>query len=891
MSLRKILATLAIACCLVLTTLSISYLQNNHQSALENARKVTAHNAQLIASELDNLLTIHQKSVALASKIPVLSEALETHTEKSIAAATSLLNDTCTSLNAALCYVLDMSGSTVLENSNSQAASLLGNNYGFRPYFKQAKSFGQGLYMALGVTTKKRGIYISQQVRNPQGKGLGVLVVKLEAQSMEERYQQEIEDTALLIDPNGVIFASTKTSWILHSLWVLPSDISAHLTKDKQFGQKPLGSLEFKADDKGFLVGPEKQKYLISRVDIAPMPGWEVIALKDTSMLPSSYSANESVIIGFALIIMVTSIAVIFLYRIGRKDTDKRHRAELELKESKARLQQLIELSNEAILIHHEGRIIDANDIAASMFGYDSIEQLRDFLLWELFATEDVATLRKNNAQNNELPYEVYARTRDGKEFPVEICAKTSFIHDQQVRVCCIRDITERRQQQEKMLYQAHYDNLTGLPNRNLMIEKLQQAMNHTDTTKQQTAIMFIDLDDFKKINDTVGHSQGDELICAAGQRLTEAIREKDTLCRYGGDEFVVIMEQITHKKDIENVAERILLALSREFVLGHNQLLYISGSIGIAAYPDDGATIDALMQRADTAMYCSKEFGRNSYHFFTPEMNKEVHDRIQIEQNLRTALENNEFEVHYQPIYRAETLELMGAEALLRWNNPQLGQVPPDRFIPIAEQNGLIVPIGEWVFNQAFGQTKQWQDSNLQSFKISINISPRQFRHPNIAYRLERALRKAGLSPSSVCIEITEGILMKNDLGTTQTFNTLKRLGLKFSLDDFGTGYSSLSYLKTFPFDHLKIDRSFVSDLVENTSDQQLIEATLAMCKGLGLMVIAEGVETEEQLAFLKERHCFAVQGFYLSQPVSAEKFTAEIIKPAQAHGNSAYI
>ncbi len=434
-------------------------------------------------------------------------------------------------------------------------------------------------------------------------------------------------------------------------------------------------------------------------------------------------------------------------------------------------------------------------------------------------------------------------------------------------------DISFRKKQEEKIIRQAHFDNLTGLPNRLLAMDRLSQTMKSAFRESKKVVLMFIDLDNFKKVNDTLGHEVGDQLLLEASSRCRAVIRDADTVARLGGDEFLITVGDLTRTEDAKIIAEKILLAFSTPFKVGALELI-VTASIGLAFYPDDGMDPVVLLRNAEAAMYRAKEEGRDVFHFFEPSLNEEALQRLEMERYMHRGLENREFFLRYQPLVNAETSRVEGAEVLLRWQNPELGLVAPDRFIPVAEQNGLIVSIGEWVLMTACRQARAWVDQGHAPFRLAVNVSPRQFRGGFLTQVIRRILGESGLPAHCLEIEVTEGLLIKESPVTRETLNDLSAMGIHLSLDDFGTGYSSLSYLRNFPFNTLKIDRSFIRDLVSNPEDRALVIATLAMARGLGLSVIAEGVETLEQLAFLRAHGCPMVQGYFFSKPLLPEEF-----------------
>ncbi|MEW8272317.1 MAG: EAL domain-containing protein [Candidatus Thiodiazotropha taylori] len=433
-------------------------------------------------------------------------------------------------------------------------------------------------------------------------------------------------------------------------------------------------------------------------------------------------------------------------------------------------------------------------------------------------------------------------------------------------------DISLQKQQEEKILHQANYDSLTNLPNRFLTLDRLSQIIKEAQRNEQMAAVLFLDLDDFKKVNDSMSHETGDKLLIQAAKRLKESVRIDDTVSRLGGDEFIVLLGSLHSEKEVLPIAEKILNCFKPPFVLDGRELI-LTASIGISIYPSDGNNPAELLRNADTAMYQSKEQGRNTFNFFTHEMNKGISRRLQIEEQLHGALERNEFQLYYQPILDIAKREVIGAESLLRWNNAVLGEVRPDEFIPITEQTGQIIPLGQFVIEQALCMTAQWQNQYSKPFKVAINISPRQFRDPSLVKQIKAALAQCSIPSNSVVLEITEGVLMSGHTYIDDALSELNNLGVTITMDDFGTGYSSLSYLRRYPFGNLKIDRSFINDITIDPADRELVNATIAMAHGLGITVVAEGVETEEQLNYLQQQGCDMAQGYLFSRPIPVDE------------------
>jgi len=387
--------------------------------------------------------------------------------------------------------------------------------------------------------------------------------------------------------------------------------------------------------------------------------------------------------------------------------------------------------------------------------------------------------------------------------------------------------------------------------------------------------LIFLDLDDFKKVNDTLGHPVGDALLVQAAQRLRGAVRAEDTVARLGGDEFLVILGGLREPVDAEAVAEKIVRAFAPSFLVGESELV-VTPSLGLAAYPEDGDEPSMLLRNADLAMYDAKDAGRNTFRYFNRQVRESSVRRLALERQLRTALARGEFRLLYQPLVDTATRAVVGAEALLRWWSPEDGPIEPEHFIPVAEHTGLIVDIGEWVLANACRQLQAWRERGGSRLRIAINVSPRQFRGERLLSSVRASLASHRLPPGSLQIEVTEGVLIRNQPEVRETLAALSEMGVRLAMDDFGTGYSSLSYLKRFPFDVLKIDREFVRDVATDPDDRALVTAAIRMGKGLGLAVVAEGVETAEQLAFLAQQGCDLVQGYFFSEPVSAEAFEA---------------
>jgi diguanylate cyclase (GGDEF)-like protein/PAS domain S-box-containing protein len=464
---------------------------------------------------------------------------------------------------------------------------------------------------------------------------------------------------------------------------------------------------------------------------------------------------------------------------------------------------------------------------------------------------------------------------RDGFESAIEDSAAPIHNRDGQVTgaVIVFHDVSQSRAMTTRMTHLAQHDFLTDLPNRVLLTERFAQVIGLASRRNKQVALLFLDLDNFKHVNDALGHAVGDQLLQSVADRLVASVRSTDIVCRQGGDEFVILLAEIEHPRDAGHIAENLLFAFSAPHSIDKHAI-HVTFSIGISVYPDDGDDVESMMQNADTAMFHAKKIGRNNYQYFKSEMNVQaVHRRI-IENNLRRALKEGEFLLHYQPQIHLASGLMVGAEVLIRWRDPDHGMLCPDQFVPIAEECGLIVPMGRWVLREACRQVQAWLDAGLQAVPVAVNISAAEFRHKCFLAGVTKILQETGLDPAYLELELTETILMHDVDAAVALLEALKEMGVRLALDDFGTGYSSLSYLQRFPIDTLKIDQSFVRDIVTDTDDATIVAAVIGMGRNLKLRVIAEGVETREQLAFIRNQRCDEGQGFHFSRSLSADKF-----------------
>jgi diguanylate cyclase (GGDEF)-like protein/PAS domain S-box-containing protein len=555
------------------------------------------------------------------------------------------------------------------------------------------------------------------------------------------------------------------------------------------------------------------------------------------------------------------------------RNITERKRAEEALRESEERLHVLADSAFEGILITDEGVILEVNRALTDMFGYEASDVLGRSTM-EFVAPEHRDLVQKKIASGSEEPYEVLGVRKDGTLLDLEVRGRAYRYRGSRVRVTAVRDITERKKAEKRLEHQAFHDALTDLPNRHLFMDRLGHALARTQRRRgRRVAVLFMDLDGFKVVNDSLGHETGDRLLVAVSQRLKGCLRPEDTLARFGGDEFVVLLDDVESLDEAVRVAERIIEVLKYRFVLDGREL-YARASIGIAIGEDHTKDPEDLLRGADTAMYRTKE-GSSGYSVFDPAMYDRVLDRLKAENDLGRAVEQEEFLVHYQPLVSLQTGEVSEVEALVRWEHPERGLLDPDEFVPMAEESSLVIPMGEQVLRKACLRAKEWQEAHPRtpSLVVSVNLSVKQLSRPDLAETIEGILKETGLEASSLTLDVTETIYVRALAGNTATLDRLKDLGVRISIDDFGMGYSSLAYLKRLPADSLKIDRSFVRGLGEDVEDTAIVHTIVELAHTLGLEVIAEGVESKGQATLLREIGCDFAQGYHFARPLPPEE------------------
>jgi diguanylate cyclase (GGDEF)-like protein/PAS domain S-box-containing protein len=565
-----------------------------------------------------------------------------------------------------------------------------------------------------------------------------------------------------------------------------------------------------------------------------------------------------------------TSIAL--RYQHNRAETSAR-----ALREREGYLAELVRQAPDGFLmLDLEGRIVTVNPAAETLAGLGASAMVgRHFADLGILAPASrsaVLELFPRVLNGEELPpAELEVLRPTGERLAVEVRLQLSRVEQPPVFVAIVQDITQRKNTETRLQYLANFDTLTGLPNRILLGERLDQAIREADRHQRLVAVMFVDLDNFKIVNDSLGHEAGDVLLSHVARELQASVRPGDTVARLGGDEFVVVLANVAHIDDIARVAHKMLDTLAQPVAIAGREIV-TTPSIGITVYPFDEQSGEGLLKNADAAMYHAKERGRNNFQFFTADLNSRVQRRLALDQALRHALERGELSLHYQPQADLISGRVIGLEALARWRHPEWGMVSPLEFIPVAEETGLIGPIGEWVLREACATAARLRAEGHAGLKIAVNLSARQFDDPRLPELVARILAETGLPPPALDLEVTESLLMRNVDDAVRTLDTLAAQGTTISLDDFGTGYSSLSYLKRLPIDALKVDRAFVRDVTRSADDAAIVRAVIALAHALGIQVIAEGVEDEAQLGFLRRHGCDALQGYLFAKPMDAE-------------------
>ena len=556
----------------------------------------------------------------------------------------------------------------------------------------------------------------------------------------------------------------------------------------------------------------------------------------------------------------------------------KHRAAEQAIRDSEERLRKFSDSTSEGIVFMENGVIVDCNEATARMFRIPSGSLIGRSSM-DFVAPESIETVAGNIRAGFERSYEVTLIRADGTRFAAEVVGKDIVSDGKTLRMTAMRDVSDRKQAEARIQFLAHHDILTHLPNRALLMDRLQVLLTSARRQNNLVGILFIDLDNFKTVNDSLGHFAGDELLKRVAGRLQACLRGADMVGRLGGDEFVVVVTDLANAEDIAPVAEKISEAISEPFSL-EDQVLSVSSSIGISVFPKDGETPDTLIRNADAAMYLAKDRGRSNFQYFMPSLNKSAFQALAMESGIRNAIKQVEFLLHYQPELTVTTNQVCAVEALIRWKHPELGLLGPDQFISVAEHRGLIMPIGRWVINEAIRQARAWAEAGIR-VPIALNLSAVQFKQKDLVEDIAARLREHGVSGEMLELELTESLFMEDVNATSKTLHRLKDLGVSLAVDDFGTGYSSLSYLKRYPIDKIKIDRSFIRDVPVDADDVAITRAIISLGNSLGLKVVGEGVETPSQRQFLEENHCDQIQGFLISRPLDPQSMLSWLKRP----------
>lgn len=664
------------------------------------------------------------------------------------------------------------------------------------------------------------------------------------------------------------------------------TDIKISCDADNPYGQGPVGNAirqnqpfwcqDFQNDPMLKLWRERSKGTWASCASIPIVRGSVVVgALNMYSVVKDAFDADAKN--------LLIEMAVDIGYALDNFDKEaRRANAEIQLTESESKFHLLFDQSLDGLLIIDGHEIIECNAAALNMMGC-SAEQIVHAPAWSFspatqpdgMASEEKMLEMLDIAESQgRRRFEWMYRRMNGEDFPVEVTMVAIHLNGKQVFYTTWRDISEQKNAEARIKHLAQYDALTSLPNRTLLTDRVNQAINIAERNHQKISLMFFDLDRFKSVNDTLGHGVGDELLIQVSKRLQSVIREQDSVSRIGGDEFVLMLLDTTADGAVR-VAEKVMYVVSEPYHIDPHEIS-ITPSIGIAVYPDDGQDFEALLKSADIAMYRAKQAGRNNYHFFTAKMQEDSVRIMQLTSALRHAVELDQLSLNYQPQISLKDNAIIGVEALLRWQHPQYGLVSPVEFIPAAEDSGEILKIGEWALRHAIRQLKQWQNLGLPLMNIAVNLSAVQFRYPHLPDLIEGILEEEELNPECLELELTESVSMDDPVAVIAMMDRLNKLGVKVSIDDFGTGYSSLSYLKRFKVSKLKIDQSFVRDIMSDSDDRAIVKTIVALSRSLGIKTIAEGVETAEQMAFLKKSKCDEIQGYFFSKPLNAEDFLA---------------
>lgn len=901
-----------------LTLMSYVVYQNGKKALKENLGATYQLLARQTIDKIDRTLYEVYRDVAAWSELEVMDEIIAGDVDGKM---TSFL----ISLSQQYGYFSSISAMNrdgrVIASSRPE---FIGRQFNANPFFKSAikrKPYLEDLYF--DATGQEWVISFSFPItaKFQQDEVIGVLSARWKAeelvkltQVLSHQGEESLHARIVLVQDEGLVISG-------------PASRQAGLFENLRINDELRKTILSDLSGNGYLIGKDEENkaaliaYARSKgYRDFPGMGWRILVLKDVETAFRSIDRLKVVvfrvegIVAFFVLILslwVTRRMAQPILQISRAagrvaKGDFEARAEYhandeigsltktfnqmirDLKEQRAQLVDkhyvdsiIANMMNSLIVIDPEGRIRRVNKSTVALLGYSEAE-LIDQPIEKIFNEKHPRKgawigqlLQQGFLRNIESNY----RAKDGRIVPVWFSC--SVMRDAQERVegivCVAQDISERKRSLARLNHMVNHDTLTNLPNRTLFVGRLTQLLSGIHRRKRLMAVLSLDLDRFKNINDTLGHVIGDLLLQRVAERLMGCVREGDTIARLGGDEFVLLIDDIMRPEDVGKIAKKILETFRRPMLLKGNEF-FITTSIGISLYPNDGKTAETLLKKADTAMYRAKEQGKNNYQLFSADMNVKAEAYLKLETHLRYALARDEFVLCYQPMVDCKTGRVVSMEVLLRWQHSEFGDIPPEKFIPIAEETGLIGQIGHWVLKTACAQNKAWQDAGFDPFRVAVNLSARQFDDKKLAKKVQEVLSETGLDPVYLELELTEGIVMKNPEATVDMLCAFHAVGIEISIDDFGTGYSSLSYLKRFPVNTLKIDRSFVQDITRDPDDAAIIRAVIAMGHSLNLKIIAEGVETPAQREFLRVMQCDTLQGYLFSQPLSAEALTERL-------------
>ena len=764
-------------------------------------------------------------------------------------------------------FIVDSRGA---KTHDIESAAIMSGDFSDREYFNWHRNRTGGLYIGRpGVNTESGEWFLaaSRRLSAADGSFAGVIVAALDAQALQSLYRDldSGRDGAVeLLHANGELIARVPDA----PKWLgMPTGNSITL-KDLKAGA-PSRTLRAASPVDG-----------VSRIyNLRPVSGVPLMVqagISEDEALAGWRGKKSAATVTLIFLVLATVLLVWLLLRELRRGGESAPDSALvdSLRESEARYHSLFRNSIDAILVlQPDGSILAANSEACRMLEYSEGE-LCKLGRERIFDAADtrVQALMDELARNGSARGEFRLLRKDGSQVPVELSSAT--FKDRTGQLCAsmiIRDITERRRAEEHIEYLAYHDELTGIPNRAHFQREFDHAVAASQRYGLSCALMLVDLDRFKYINHTIGHQAGDQLLKQMAARLRACLRDSDIIARLGGDEFVILMQDAANMEAVTAVADKILEVASRPLVIEDQEFL-VTASIGISTYPGDGTDLQTLLKSSDLAMYRAKEGGKNGYRYFAPEMNVHSRQRMEIESALRGALDRQEFTLHFQPKIRLSTRTIAGMEALIRWNHPERGLLGPGSFIAIAEETGLIVPIGDWVMEEACRQAQAMREAGHRDLRVAVNLSARQLFDDELARRVADILDHTGFPAQNLELEITESMVMQDAEQAINLLTALHGTGVRIAIDDFGTGYSSLAYLKRFPIDCVKIDRSFIHDLPDNSDDIAITRSIIAMAHNMKLEIVAEGVETVEQLEFLQACGCEEIQGFLFSRPLPAD-------------------